>query len=93
MPAATRLRRNADVIAAGIAEQTILLNPKDWTYVHFNETAARIWEVLAEPRSVGAVIEALMCDYAVDRPSAEREVAEFLDDMSRRGFVVVEAAA
>jgi hypothetical protein len=93
MSAATRLRRNADVIAAGIDEQTILLNPKDWTYVHFNETAARIWEVLAEPRSVGAVIETLIRDYTVYRPTAEREVAEFLDDMLRRGFVVIEAAA
>lgn len=89
----TRLRRNSDVIAAGMATETVLLNPGDWTYAHFNETAARIWEALDEPRSVDGVIEALMRDYAVDRSTCEREVAAFIDDMSRRGFIVIEPAA
>jgi hypothetical protein len=87
------IRRNPDIIAAGIAEQTILLNPKDWTYVHFNETAARIWEALDEPRSAATLIEALMRDYAVDRSTCEREAAAFVADMSERGFVIIDAAA
>ena len=90
---ATRLRRNSDIIAAGIAEQTVLLNPKDWTYVSFNETAERIWEALDEPRSVESVVERLMRDYAVDRSTCEREVAAFVSDMAGRGFVVIEAAS
>lgn len=85
-----RIRRNSDIIAAGMANQTILLNPADWTYVHFNETAARIWETLDEPRSVGDVIETLMRDYAVDRATCEREVDAFVRDMSQRAFIVVE---
>jgi len=89
---ATRLRRNSDIIAAGISEQTILLNPADWTYVHFNETAARIWEALDEPRSVDSVIETLMRDYAVDRSTCEREVEAFVSEMSGRGFIILEAA-
>jgi hypothetical protein len=87
------IRRNADIIAAGIAEQTILLNPKGWTYVHFNDTAARIWEALDEPRTIGALVETLMRDYAVDRPTCEREAAAFVVDMSERGFVIIDAAA
>jgi Coenzyme PQQ synthesis protein D (PqqD) len=89
----TLIRRNPDIIAAGIAEQTILLNPKDWTYVHFNETAARIWEVIDEPRTVGSVVDALTRDYAVERSTCEREAAEFVRDMSERGFVLIDAAA
>jgi len=76
-----------------MANETVLLNAADWTYAHFNETAARIWEALDEPRSVDGVIEVLMRDYAVDRSTCEREVAAFIDDMSRRGFIVIEAAA
>ncbi|HKO01339.1 MAG TPA: PqqD family protein [Thermoanaerobaculia bacterium] len=88
---ATRIRRNSDIIAAGISEQTILLNPSDWTYVHFNETAARIWEALDEPRSIESVIEVLMRDYAVDRSTCEREVDAFVSEMSGRGFIILEA--
>lgn len=92
MSPATRIRRNSDIIAAGLSEQTILLDPKDWTYVNFNETAARIWEALDEPRSVDSLVEALMRDYAVDRSTCEREVEAFVSDMSGRGFIVIEAA-
>ena len=84
------MRRNSDIIAAGISEQTILLNPADWTYVHFNETAARIWEALDEPRSVETVIETLMRDYAVDRSTCERELEVFIADMTGRGFIVLD---
>jgi hypothetical protein len=89
---ATRIRRSSDVIAAGMAEETILLNPADWTYVHFNETAARIWEALDEPRSVDEVVERLRRDYAVDRAACEREVEAFVSDLAARGFIIVEAA-
>jgi hypothetical protein len=85
------LHRNADVIAAGLSDQTVLLNPADWTYVHFNETAARIWEVLEQPRSVASVIEALMSDYEIDRSTCEREVETFVKEMSGRGFITIEA--
>ena len=85
------IRRNGDVIAAGMAGQTILLNPSDWTYVHFNETAARIWEALEEPRTISGITEVLMRDYAIDRPTCERETAQFVSDMSARGFVIVDA--
>ena len=92
MSLATRIRRNHDVIAAGVAEQTILLNPKDWTYAHFNETAARIWEALDEPQPVESLVAALMRDYEVDRSTCEAEVADFVRDMAARGFIIIEPA-
>jgi hypothetical protein len=84
------IRRNADIIAAGLAEETVLLDAKSWTYARFNDTATRIWEALDEPRSVDTVISTLMRDYAVDRPTCERDVEEFIDEMSSRGFIIVE---
>jgi hypothetical protein len=84
------IRRNGDVIAAGMAGETILLNPSDWTYVHFNETAARIWEALEEPRTISGITDVLIRDYAVDRLTCEREAAQFVNDMSARGFVIVD---
>lgn len=89
----SRIRRNTDVIAAGVASETILLDPSDWTYVHFNETAARIWEALDEPRTIANVIETLMRDYAVDRSTCEAEVGSFVAEMSRRGLIVIDASA
>jgi hypothetical protein len=93
MPPPTPIRRNSDILAAGVGTETILLDPTDWTYVTLNETAARIWEALDEPRSVEEVVESLVRDYEVDRTTCDREVATFVREMSGRGLLVVEAAA
>lgn len=85
----TIVRRNDDIIAAGLADATILLNATTWTYANFNETAARIWETLDAPRSIDALVSALMDGYDVDRGTCEREVVAFVDEMSKRGFIVV----
>lgn len=88
----TLLRRNTDVIAAGIAHETVLLDPADWTYIHMNETAARIWEALDQPQSLGNVVDALLRDYDVDRAACEREVSHFVTELSGRGLILIEAA-
>jgi hypothetical protein len=93
MTPTTRIRRNTEILAADVAEETVLLDPGDWTYVFLNETAARIWEALDEPRSVGEVVEVLERTYDVDRATCDREVSEFVGEMSARGVLLVEPAA
>jgi coenzyme PQQ synthesis protein D (PqqD) len=88
----TRIRRNSGILAAGVADETILLDPADWTYISCNETAARIWEALDRSRMISEVVDMLQVDYDVDRATCEREVAAFVDELSSRGLLVVEAA-
>lgn len=93
MGESTLVRRNADILSADVAEETVVLDPTDWTYVGLNETAARIWAALDEPRSVAEIIEALLRDYDVDRATCDREVTKFVGEMSDRGLLIVEPAA
>jgi hypothetical protein len=82
------LRRNEEIIAAGLGEETILLNANTWTYVHLNETATRIWERLGETRNVDELVELLTAEYDIDPRTCRREVQAFADEMCGRGFVV-----
>jgi len=91
MSPATVIQRNPDIIAAAVGEETILLNAVTWTYVHFNETAAKIWECLDRPRSVGEIVATLTADYAIDADACAREVQEFAEGMSGRGFIQIAA--
>lgn len=92
MDGRTTIRRNVEILSAGVDEDEILLDPSVWTYVFLNETAARIWNVLDSPRSIEDVVESLLRDYEVDAATCEREVEEFVGDMSRRGVLIVDAA-
>ena len=90
MGPATRLRRNPDIIAAEVREETILLNPETWVYVHFNETAARIWQCLDEPRSLDALVDTLVAEYQVEPADCMRAIEEFVADLSASDVLIVE---
>lgn len=42
------------------------------------ETAARLWELLPQAREESDLVDALLEEYDVDRPTAEADVAAFL---------------
>lgn len=87
------IRRNSDILAADVADETVLLDPSGWVYISCNETAARIWQSLDRPRTHDEVVDSLLSDYDVDRATCAREVGEFVREMAGRGLIVVEAAA
>jgi hypothetical protein len=87
------IRRNSEILMAGVGEETILLDLSEGTYVALNETAARIWGLLEEPRSHDDIVGALMADYDIDPTACDHEVAEFVRGMSDRHLLIVEPAA
>ena len=89
----TLVCRSDDLLSTGVAEETVLLDATNWIYIHLNETAARIWETLDEPRSIDDIVETLQRGYAVDRETCLRAVEAFVDDMSARGFIFRNHAA
>jgi len=93
MGPATTLRRNPDIIAAEVGEETILLNPETWVYVHFNETAARIWQCLDEPRTLDALVRTLVAEYQVDAADCAQAIEEWVADLSEGGVLIVEDGA
>ena len=54
-----RWRRDAELPFQKLDEETIVLDPRRREVHLLNETAARIWELLAAPRSVDELTDAL----------------------------------
>jgi hypothetical protein len=92
MTSTAELRRNPDIIAACMGDETILLNASSWTYMHLNETATRIWERIEAPRRLDELVEELSAEYDVEPSVCRAQVQEFAEEMCGRGFVVIEGA-
>lgn len=58
-----------------------------------NETAGRIWALLAEHRSIGAICEQLCREYAVEESVCLEEVSAVLLELSRAGLVSIDDGA
>jgi PqqD family protein of HPr-rel-A system len=55
-----------------------------------NETAARVWEIVERPTSVGAICDTLEREYEVDPAVCAEQVTLLLDELRRAGLVTVE---
>jgi PqqD family protein of HPr-rel-A system len=75
-------------------EETIVVDPRVRAVHLFNETAARIWELLETSSSVDELVEALAEEYEGAAPEdLRREVAAFLADLGARGLLASRGVA
>jgi hypothetical protein len=86
--AAGLLRRDPNAIVAELDGKPHLLSLSSWTYLSFNGSGARIWELLVEPRERDWLLRRLLEEYDADEEQVGRELDLFLEDLRRKGFLL-----
>ena len=86
----TMIARRADLMVSELSpNELVMLNIERGSYYGMEETAKAIWDLLSEPRSVAALVDPLLTRFAVDRPTCEREVLAFVNEMLQDELVQV----
>jgi len=86
--------RDAEPTTAAFDQGVMVLSVRAGSYFSFNEVASDIWTMLAEPRSVGQIFDALTLSHDVDAATLARDVTPFLETLvSRRLARVVRPSA
>lgn len=88
----TRLRRKPGLVAADVADDAILLDIDSGYFFQLNRTGARIWSLVAEPQSFGAVCDQMAASFRVDAETCRRDVAEFVTNLLENGVLEIEPA-
>jgi hypothetical protein len=84
----TTIRRAPSAVDAVVDGQTVILSPLDFSYHTLDPVGARIWALLAEPRSMQEVVAVLCDEYAVEPEQCRGDVIPFLERMAAIGAVV-----
>lgn len=74
------VRRDA-WLATQIDDALIMMSVENNVYLNLTGAGARIWELLARPRSVMELCQLLANEYAVDAEKAHPEVRAFLEQL------------
>ena len=90
--------RSRSVVSRVIGGETLIVpvrgNVGDLASIYsFNGTGTLIWKLLASPRTVTELAQAVAREYEVDSAQAERDVMNFVNEMKVVGLVEVPAAA
>jgi PqqD family protein of HPr-rel-A system len=68
-------------------EETIVVDPRSREVHLLNETAARIWELLASPRSLDELVATLGEEYDAPAGELRPEIEELLSGFQDKGLV------
>ena len=86
----TLISRREDLMTSELSEtEVVMLNVERGYYYGMQETSTLIWKHLSEPRSVSAVCDYLMTQFAVERETCEKEVLAFVKELFKDGLIHV----
>jgi PqqD family protein of HPr-rel-A system len=74
-------------------EETIVVDPRTRQVHLFNETAARIWELLATPRSLDDLTILLSEEYDASQAEVRASVEETLESLRDKGLLALQGGA
>lgn len=68
-----------------------VLNTRSGRYYGLDGAGPRIWALLQEPRTVGAIRDALLGEYEVGAAQCEAELIDLLEKLAEAGLIEVRA--
>lgn len=86
----TRYRQNPRVAFQILDGSAFLVQPKDHTMHRLDEVGTVIWEALEGARTAAEVAAAVEEAFEVEPATAEADAREFLDELARRGLVIID---
>lgn len=87
-------RRNPTIESSSMRAESLLFDPDSNKFCLLNETAAFLWERLAEPATTAELVSEVCGTFeGVEAAQAERDVKEWLSRLDELSFVAVETSS
>jgi len=85
----TILQRGKDIPFSQLDDELLAVDAQAGYCYALNETAGRVWDLIATPLSLEAICAQLRKEYAVDEQKCRREVTTLLQGLFDAGLVKV----
>ena len=83
------VRVGKDVMFRELDGEAVLLNLESGKYYGLDPVGARIWSLLATPKTVARVRDSVLAEYEVDAARCESDLLALLDALAAAGLVLV----
>ena len=75
------------VMSRLVDDDTVLLDLESGMYFGLDGVGKRIWDAVAEGRSIGEIAAIITAEYEVDEARARADVVEFTSNLVERGLL------
>lgn len=83
----TRITRGPDMITADLDDGAMILNAESGNFIELNAAAARLWQFIETPLSLGALCDTVTSTYDVSRDICRPQLVEWIDEMRALGLI------
>lgn len=87
--ASTVVSQSQDLVSTNVSDQVALMSIANGAYYGMDKIGSRIWELIVEPRPVSGVVDQLLGEFEVERPTCEQQVLAFLQQLSDADLLVL----
>lgn len=78
-----------DQVSCDLGGEAVILNMKSGIYYGLNEVGAVVWSLVAEPKPVSKILEALLDRFEVDRERCLSDLLVLLGELGARCLIQV----
>jgi hypothetical protein len=89
IPLNATVLRSETIVVGQIDEDVMMADIETGKYAQLNPSGSRIWELLDRPKTITELCEDLEKEFKVSREICQRDVIYFLQELVRRGVVVI----
>jgi hypothetical protein len=86
----TLVRASAQQASCDVHLDVVILDIEKGSYYGLEQVAARIWQLLQQPRKVFEIRDTIVAEYDVTPDRCERDLFEFLNNLSDTGLIECE---
>lgn len=80
-------RKDDENIHSKIDDEIVMVNIEHGNYYSLNAVASSIWEILASPKSVEEICDALTEEYDITKEECMEQVEKFVDALLKKGVI------
>lgn len=84
------LRRSGEILFQEFDDELLAVDAQAGICYSLNESAGRVWELLAEHSSIAAICRQLCLEYVVDEAVCLQEVGAIVLELSQAGLVEID---
>nr|WP_290701654.1 lasso peptide biosynthesis PqqD family chaperone [Halomonas sp. UBA3074] len=83
----TLVQRDADILAAVVDEEVVMMSADQGQYYGLSSVGGRIWELTEDPITISDLVQKLCEDYDVEAAECANDTLPFLDSMVKAGLI------
>jgi hypothetical protein len=76
-----------EVLARQVGEETVMLDLAQGAYFGLDPVGARMWQLLAEGKTLAEVCDVVAAEYEAPRDTIERDLLALVEDLAAQGLI------